>query len=185
MYASKGQEVVAIVMEPILGEGGDVEISGYFANGIRRITKERGIYMICDEVQTGVATTGTFWAHEQWDLESPPDFVTFAKKMQAAGFFHSDETKLEQPMRHFNTFMGDAVRVKLAATMNELIERDNLVENAKETGAYLKQGLEAASEKYPLWIKNVRGKGTFIAFDSETSKHRDTLTAALRKNGVN
>ncbi len=52
-----------------------------------------GIYMIIDEVHTGVAATGKFWAHEWWDLESPPDIVTFSKKFQASGFFYSDELK--------------------------------------------------------------------------------------------
>jgi 4-aminobutyrate aminotransferase/(S)-3-amino-2-methylpropionate transaminase len=57
------------------------------------MTKEMGIYMIIDEVHTGVAATGKFWAHEWWDLESPPDIVTFSKKFQASGFFYSDELK--------------------------------------------------------------------------------------------
>jgi 4-aminobutyrate aminotransferase/(S)-3-amino-2-methylpropionate transaminase len=77
----KGKDVVAIVMEPIMAEGGDTQISGYFANQIRSLTKEMGIYMIVDEVQTGVITTGAFWAHEHWNLTSPPDMMTFAKKM--------------------------------------------------------------------------------------------------------
>ena len=115
VYKEKGQEVVAVVMEPVLAEGGDIQLSGYFANEIRKLTQEKGVYMIVDEVQTGVVTTGTYWAHEQWGLESPPDFMTFAKKMQACGFYHQEATKMETPMRHFNTWMGDAVRTLLAA----------------------------------------------------------------------
>ena len=55
------------------------------------MTKELGIFMIVDEVHTGVAATGRYWGHEYWDLESPPDFVSFSKKMQASGFYYTDE----------------------------------------------------------------------------------------------
>ena len=66
--------------------------------------------MIVDEVQTGVCGTGKFWAHEHWNLDSPPDFVTFAKKMLSCGFYHNHDTRVKQAFRHFNTFMGDPVR---------------------------------------------------------------------------
>lgn len=56
--------------------------------------------MIVDEVQTGVGATGKFWAHEYWNLPSPPDFVTFSKKMQAAGFYHNLELRPSHPYRN-------------------------------------------------------------------------------------
>ncbi len=55
----------------------------HVCSGIREITRRLGVFMIVDEVQTGVAATGTFWAHSAWGLSHPPDVVTFAKKMQA------------------------------------------------------------------------------------------------------
>ena len=67
--ASKGQEIAAVIMEPIMSEGGDNPFSANFAQGVRSLTKELGIYMIVDEVQTGVCTSGTYWAHEQWGLD--------------------------------------------------------------------------------------------------------------------
>ena len=60
----KGCEVVATIIEPIQSEGGDNYISSYFANKLRKMTKEMGIFMIVDEVQTGVCATGSFWCHE-------------------------------------------------------------------------------------------------------------------------
>lgn len=77
----KGIETAAVILEPIMSEGGDKQISSYFANALRKYTEDNGMSFIVDEVQTGVCGTGTFWAHEQWNLYSPPDFVTFAKKM--------------------------------------------------------------------------------------------------------
>jgi len=102
-------------MEPILAEGGDLQISSEFAQGIRDLTHELGIYFICDEVQTGCVTSGTYWAHEQWNLSSPPDMVTFAKKMQSAGFYLQKDLRNTVPFRHFNTWMGDPVRAFLSA----------------------------------------------------------------------
>lgn len=55
--------------------------------------------MIVDEVQTGVGATGSFWAHEKWNLDTPPDFVTFSKKMQAAGFYHAPDLRASLPYR--------------------------------------------------------------------------------------
>lgn len=110
--------------------------------------------------------------------------MTFAKKMQAAGFYHTDETKLDTPMRHFNTYVGDTPRALLSANQTKMIKRDNLMENAKKTGSILTAGLRAASAKYPRFVTDVRGPGTFLAFDSETPADRDLLVKSLRANGV-
>lgn len=95
--------VAAVIIEPIASEGGDKHASPEFFRSLRRITKEHGVSLIVDEVQTGVGATGTFWAHEKWGLgaDDAPDFVTFSKKMQAAGFFHKLETRPSQPYRNF------------------------------------------------------------------------------------
>jgi len=151
-FAEQGQEVTAIVIEPVMAEGGDCQVSGRFANGIRNLTKRLGIHMIVDEVQSGCVTSGTYWAHEQWELDSPPDFVTFAKKMQASGCYHSEETKMVTPMRHHNTWMGDPIRAMLAANQNKLIKRDGLIDLAKETGEYLYNGLTEISHEHPRWV---------------------------------
>mmetsp|Transcript_11448 Transcript_11448/g.15434 ORF Transcript_11448/g.15434 Transcript_11448/m.15434 type:complete len:154 (+) Transcript_11448:670-1131(+) len=90
----KGSEVVAVIMEPIQGDGGDNFFSAEFAQGVRDLTSEMGIFMIIDEVQTGVCGTGRFWAHEHWGLSTPPDFVTFAKRMLSCGFYHRHDTRV-------------------------------------------------------------------------------------------
>lgn len=79
--AWKGKAPVAgIIIEPIASEGGDQHASPAFFRGLRALTKRLGVYMIVDEVQTGVGATGTLWAHEKWNLDTPPDAVTFSKK---------------------------------------------------------------------------------------------------------
>jgi 4-aminobutyrate aminotransferase/(S)-3-amino-2-methylpropionate transaminase len=94
--------VAAIVVEPIQSEGGDNHASPHFFRRLREVTKQRGVYMIVDEVQTGVGATGTFWAHEKWNLPTPPDAVSFSKKMQAAGYYHTEELRPSAGYRNFN-----------------------------------------------------------------------------------
>jgi 4-aminobutyrate aminotransferase/(S)-3-amino-2-methylpropionate transaminase len=99
--------VAALVIEPIQSEGGDNHASPAFFRGLRDITKRNGVLFIVDEVQTGVGSTGTFWAHEKWGLAKgdEPDIVTFSKKFQAAGwYFHDDKLIPNKPYRQFNTW---------------------------------------------------------------------------------
>ena len=141
--------------------------------------------MIVDEVQTGVAVSGTFWAHEQWNLESPPDFVTFAKKMISSGFYHTDETKMVTPMRHHNTFYGDPVRAIMTMAQNQVIKEDNLVQNCKTTGKYLLDEMHQLSAKYPKLVGTPRGLGLQQAFDVVDAPTRAALLKNLKVQGIN
>ena len=181
----KGSEVVAIAVEPIQCEGGDNVLSAEFGQGLRDLTKELGIYLIVDEVQTGVCGTGKFWAHEHWNLDSPPDFVTFAKKMLSCGFYHNHDTQVQQGYRHFNTFFGDPIRAQLSAAQNKVIKRDGLVDLPNVTGDYLKARIQELESKHPKFIHKTRGMATFLAFSCETAPHRDALMNKLKSFGVN
>jgi 4-aminobutyrate aminotransferase/(S)-3-amino-2-methylpropionate transaminase len=141
--------------------------------------------MIVDEVQTGVGATGKFWAHEHWDLPSPPDMVTFSKKAQTAGYyFGNSELRPNQPYRQFNTWMGDPARALLFKAIIQEIERMDLVTNTANVGDYLYSGIERLSKQYPGEFMNLRGKGqgTFIAFDSP---QRDAFLKKAKSVGVN
>jgi 4-aminobutyrate aminotransferase / (S)-3-amino-2-methylpropionate transaminase len=99
--------VAAVIVEPIQSEGGDNHASPSFFRGLRDITKQLGVLLIADEVQTGCGSTGTFWAHEKWGVTKgdEPDIVTFSKKFQAAGwFFHDEKLIPNRPYRQFNTW---------------------------------------------------------------------------------
>lgn len=176
--------VAAVVVEPIQSEGGDNHASASFFKGLRDITLRNSVIFIVDEVQTGVGATGKFWAHEHWNLTTPPDIVTFSKKAQAAGYYYRDAAlRPNLPYRQFNTWMGDPARAVLFRAILEEIEQKNLVQRTAEVGRYLYSGLEKLSEKFPVEIKNLRGKnrGTFLAFDSP---RRDMVVAAAKKKGV-
>ncbi|KAK5136476.1 hypothetical protein LTR08_003121 [Meristemomyces frigidus] len=175
----------AIIVEPIQSEGGDNHATPAFFKGLRALTRKHNVLMIVDEVQTGVGATGKFWAHEHWNMEDPPDMVTFSKKAQTAGYyFGNPELRPNKPYRQFNTWMGDPARAILFRAIINEIERLNLVQSTAETGDYLYKRLEKLGEKYPGEIQNLRGKGqgTFIAWDSP---RRDEVLKKAKGEGIN
>jgi 4-aminobutyrate aminotransferase / (S)-3-amino-2-methylpropionate transaminase len=152
--------VAAVVVEPIQSEGGDNHATPYFFQGLRDITARNNVLLIVDEVQTGVGATGKFWAHEHWNLASPPDMVTFSKKAQTAGYYYTNPLlRPNKPYRQFNTWMGDPSRTLLFKGIIEEIKAKNLVENTRQTGDYLFNGLRELSKKYPEQVKDLRGEG--------------------------
>eukprot|EP01089_Gocevia_fonbrunei_P015757 TRINITY_DN46_c0_g1_i1.p1 TRINITY_DN46_c0_g1~~TRINITY_DN46_c0_g1_i1.p1 ORF type:complete len:504 (-),score=125.41 TRINITY_DN46_c0_g1_i1:82-1593(-) len=177
--------VAGLIVEPIQGEGGDNWAPPSFFKGLRTITRKHGVAFIVDEVQTGVGATGKFWAHDHWGLgvEDCPDIVTFSKKMQGAGFYHSNY-RAPDAYRNFNTWMGDPVRAKQLKIIIDEIEDNHLIENTQITGDYLRSGFESLSAKYPPLIRNIRGLGTFLAFDLPSAAVRDQLVSDLRLKGV-
>lgn len=155
-----------------------------FFRGLQKLCQQNDILFIVDEVQTGVGATGTFWAHEAWDLPSPPDLVTFSKKFQAAGFYGHPKFRPAQPYRLYNTWMGDPVRAMQAAAIVREVQDKDLLQNVGRVGDYLQTELKEISRKYGK-LQDVRGQGTFIAFDMPSAQERDALIAEMRKNGVN
>ncbi|RPA87178.1 4-aminobutyrate transaminase gata [Ascobolus immersus RN42] len=177
--------VAALVVEPVQSEGGDNHATPYFFQGLRDITARNNVLFIVDEVQTGVGATGKFWAHEHWNLSSPPDMVTFSKKAQSAGYYYTNPLlRPNKPYRQFNTWMGDPSRVLLFKAIIEEIKSKNLVENTRQTGDYLFNGLRELAKKYPEQVKNLRGEGqgTFIAWDTV---NRDSFLKEMKYAGVN
>lgn len=177
----------AVIVEPIQSEGGDNHASPAFFKGLRRVTREHGILLIVDEVQTGVGATGKFWAHDHWNLApgEEPDMVTFSKKAQTAGYYYGrEDLRPNKPYRQFNTWMGDPARTLLFSAIIGEIERLGLVENTRVTGEYLYGGLQALAERFPDMIRNLRGQGmgTFIAFDCPK---RDEFLKAGKEVGIN
>jgi 4-aminobutyrate aminotransferase / (S)-3-amino-2-methylpropionate transaminase len=177
--------VAAVIIEPILSEGGDNHASPAYFRGLREITRRHNVLLIVDEVQTGVGSTGKFWAHEHWGLQDPPDMVTFSKKAQTAGYYFGNPAlRPNKPYRQFNTWMGDPARAILFRAIINEIERLNLVENTARVGDYLFSNMERLAQQYPQHFQNLRGKdrGTFIAFDNPK---RDEFLAKAKTLGIN
>jgi len=182
------KQIAAIIVEPVQSEGGDNHATLFFFQGLRDLTKRHGILMIVDEVQTGVGATGKFWAHEHWNLTTPPDMVTFSKKFQAAGFYFSNpELQPKQPYRQFNTWCGDPSKAILAKAIYKEIAASNLVQSTAQVGDYLFKGLQTIVAKSSGKFTNLRGEnfGTFIAWDCVDADFRNKVLLACRSRGVN
>lgn len=92
-YEKKCIPVAGVIVEPIQSEGGDNEASPEFFQCLQKIVKKNGAALLMDEVQTGGGPTGKMWCHEYFNLETPPDIVTFSKKMLLGGYFHNLDMK--------------------------------------------------------------------------------------------
>ena len=134
------------------------------------ICAKHDIVYCMDEVQTGGGPTGKIWAHEFFNLSGPPDIVTFSKKMLTGGFYNKPELSPKQAYRVFNTWVGDPGKVVLLDAVLKTIKKDNLLQNTKEAGKVLLDGMKSLEKKYPGLVHSSRGIGTFIAFDADTGE---------------
>uniref|UniRef100_A0A8C4QMT2 4-aminobutyrate--2-oxoglutarate transaminase n=1 Tax=Eptatretus burgeri TaxID=7764 RepID=A0A8C4QMT2_EPTBU len=140
-YSRRGRPVAGIVVEPIQAEGGDNHASPDFFRRLRGLATKHGCAFICDEVQTGCGATGPFWAHEYWNLDSPPDVVTFSKRMLTGGFFFHNEFRPDAAYRIFNTWMGDPPKVLLLHAVLRVIREKHLLDGTRRAGVVLLKGL--------------------------------------------
>ncbi|KAF7271639.1 hypothetical protein GWI33_015489 [Rhynchophorus ferrugineus] len=183
-WSKKGIPVAGVILEPIQSEGGDNHASADFFRNLQSICKKHNAAFIMDEVQTGGGPTGRFWCHEYFDLESPPDIVTFSKKMQLGGYFFNEDMKPRQPYRTFNTWMGDPGKVIMLESILNIILRDNLLQLVRETGDYMKDHLNNLEKEFSPLIHSTRGRGTFLAVTAKTPELRDDIINRLRNKGV-
>ncbi|CAG9783729.1 unnamed protein product [Diatraea saccharalis] len=183
-YKKAGNPVAGVIVEPIQSEGGDNEASPQFFQKLQSLCKDRGVALIMDEVQTGCGPTGKMWAHEHFDLPTPPDVVTFSKKMLTGGFYYKSDFRAPQSYRIFNTWMGDPGKLILLERVLKVIKQENLLSLVQKSGAILKDGLHELEKEFPNLINSVRGRGTFLAFTVCNTELRDKLNNNLKKNGV-
>lgn len=170
------EEVAAIVVEPIQGEGGYVPSPAGFLKELRRICDEHGILLIVDEVQSGMGRTGKMFALEHYGVKA--DIVCGAKGIASGlpiGVCVSRADLMDwKPGAHASTFGGNPVCIAAALKTIELLE-NGLIANSAEVGAYLKAGLEKLMSKFDC-IGDVRGKGLMIGVEfvqDRTSKKPD------------
>lgn len=180
--------IACLIIEPLQSEGGDNHFRKEFIQQLRQICDEHDIILIFDEVQTGLAMTGKMWAFEHFDVL--PDIVTFGKKSQVCGLMASKE-KFDRIEKHVfvessrinSTFGGNLVDMTRFKLILEIMEREELVDHAKETGDYLLNLVNTLCERKPT-CSNPRGMGLMVAFDLPSAKHRDDLVRKLLKRQV-
>jgi acetylornithine/N-succinyldiaminopimelate aminotransferase len=157
-------ETIAIMVEPIQGEGGiNIPPAGYL-EGLRELCDRHQLLLIFDEVQTGMGRTGTWYAHQHWNAQ--PDIVTLAKALAggvAAGglLARAEVAEKLKPGTHAATFGGNPIACRAALATIETIEEDNLLARASQIGRRFHERLSALGNRCSL-VREVRVKGAMI-----------------------
>jgi len=176
------EEVAAIVVEPIQGEGGYLVPPAKFHEELRRLADKHGILLIHDEVQSGMGRTGRMFASEHFGVT--PDIVTLAKGIASGMPLGATIAKAEimnwTPGAHASTFGGNPVACAAALTTLELLE-ESLVENAAAMGAHILNRLRDWPRRFRN-VGDVRGKGLMIGFELVTNQETRERAPELRKS---
>ena len=177
-------EVAAIVLEPIQGEGGYVIPPHSFLREIRGICDRHGILMVVDEVQSGMGRTGRWWAIEHSGVE--PDVVALAKGIASGlplGACISRAPVMDwTPGSHASTFGGNPVCIAAALATLDVLEREG-VRNAAEIGTYMLERMRTWVGKLPA-VTDVRGRGLMLAVDFVSGEIRDRMIQAAFERGL-
>jgi 4-aminobutyrate aminotransferase len=186
-------EVAAIMVEPIQGEGGYIVAPDSFLERLRAIATQHGIQLIADEVQSGMGRTGKMFAIEHSQVA--PDVMTIAKGIASGlplGITTASSSLMGQwpPGAHASTFGGNPVSCAAAIATIRLL-REGLVKNAEVVGSYLIEGARALMDKHPL-IGDVRGRGLMVGIElvrdrrtkERATTERDALVRECFKRGL-
>ena len=157
-------EVCALVLEPVQGEGGVFPMKAGFMRAARELCDRHDALLIADEIQCGLGRTGKWFGFEHFDVR--PDVIVLAKSL-AAGYplgavlGNKKVAKVLSPGDHGTTFGGGPLACRIALEVISIIEDENLISNAKKMGGYLMKGLRDIGKRYPT-IGEVRGYGLMI-----------------------
>ena len=194
-------DIAALIIEPIQGEGGDNHFRCKFFEMLRNLADEHEFLLIYDEVQTGIGITGKMWAHQNFTpslcpcdtkiKEFPkPDIISFGKKTQVCGILAGDRilevenNVFKKSSRINSTFGGsltDMVRFKIIL---ETIRDFDLLENASKNGKYLLSKLNSLESEFPAFVTNTRGLGLFCSFDLPSDLERDKFCKKAYENNL-
>ena len=158
-------ETAAVILEPVLGEGGYIPAPRAFIEGIAERCREHGIMFVADEVQSGFGRTGNWFAVDQFDIE--PDIICMAKGI-ASGFpFAALGTRRELDDQwptgsHGGTYGGNAIGCAAALATIEVMSEPGFLDNVRSRGTQLRESLTELKERYPV-LRQVRGPGLMVA----------------------
>jgi L-lysine 6-transaminase len=180
-------DIAALIIEPIQGEGGDNHFRPEFFARLRKLADELEFLFVVDEVQTGVGLTGTMWAFEQMGIE--PDIICVGKKLQVGGIAANHriddvDSVFKISSRINSTWGGNLCDMVRSQKYLEIIAEDRLVENARVVGERLHASLHGIADEFPGKVSNVRGRGLFVAFDLPDGPTRDRILKVMSENDV-
>jgi 4-aminobutyrate aminotransferase len=161
------EETAAILVEPVIGEGGYIVPPKRFIQGLRQLCNEQNLLLIMDEIQTGFGRTGRFFAFEHFNIV--PDILIVSKGLASGMPLSSVVTRRElmnrtKPGSHGGTFGGNAVACAAAEATVQVLREERLVENAERLGKTLLLRLKAIQERHPS-IGDIRGLGLMVGVE--------------------
>ncbi|MGH6925152.1 MAG: aspartate aminotransferase family protein [Propylenella sp.] len=180
LLAAIGQETAAILIEPILGEGGIIPVPPADLRYLRELCDERGLLLVLDEIQTGMGRTGRFLAHEWTGIS--PDIAAIAKGL-GAGFplgacLATREAAAGMTAgTHGSTFGGNPLAMAVGAAVLDVILADGFLERVRMTGLRLKQKLAGVADSHPSVVQEIRGDGLMLGVKCRIP-NTDVATAA-------
>jgi len=175
-------DIAGLILEPIQGEGGDNHFRPEYFRELRDLADEEEFLLIFDEVQTGFGTTGRWWCFEHLGVE--PDVFAFGKKSQVCGICSNariDEidSVFKVSSRINSTWGGNLVDMVRCQKYIEIIETEDLLANTEAMGRRFLDGLKKLAQRAPHLISNVRGLGSFVAFDLPDKPTRERFLASM------
>jgi 4-aminobutyrate aminotransferase/(S)-3-amino-2-methylpropionate transaminase len=180
------EDVAAIVFEPVQGEGGFIPATADFVEGLRALCDEHGIVMVCDEVQSGFARTGRFFAIEHYGVE--PDLITVAKSIAAgiplSGVLGKAEI-MDAPVDGGvgGTYVGNPVAQAAALAVLDVIEEEGLCDRSASLGETMRTRMLAWQERWPA-ILDVRGLGSMLAIRLSDAEVASRVVAEALTRGL-
>ncbi len=182
VQATISDKTAAIMLEPVLGEGGVRPGTAEFLKGVRTLCDEHGLLMMCDEVQTGLGRTGTMFAYQHFGIE--PDAMSMAKALgnglpMGAFTVQSKYEGILVPGTHATTFGGTPIACAAGLAVFETFEKELVLENCKKQSDKILKELNSLKEQFDC-ISEVRGLGLMIGIDV-TVPTADILSTALAK----
>ena len=177
---------VAVMIEPIQGEGGVIIPPEGYLKEVRKLTETYGILMICDEIQSGLGRTGKLFASDHEDVR--PDMMIIGKAL-SGGFYPVSAVLADTPImglfepgEHGSTFGGNPLGAAIAREALNVLVEEKLVENSAELGAYFKEKLQAIPSKH---VKEIRGKGLFVGVElNDEAGGARRFCEALQQKGI-
>ncbi len=164
-----GEHTCALILEPILGEGGVIPLQRDFVIAARELCKRYGALLIFDEIQTGIGRTGRLFAYE--DLKVEPDILCLAKGLAGGlplGAILAREEVMEAltPGSHASTFGGNPVSCAAALAVLRTILAEDFLKEVRLKGQALEKGLRSLCERFPEKLQGVRGRGLLLALET-------------------
>lgn len=189
LQQSMGDDVAAVIVEPIQGEGGVRALSMDFVEKIRELCDRHGALFVVDEVQTGFCRTGHFFAIDEYKVK--PDVLTMGKGIAGglpfAGFSVTQQVAEKVSHGdHGGTYCGNPLSCAVANTVLKVLTRDRVADQVNKLGEVALNDLEGLAEKFPALIAHVRGKGLMLGLQLSNTDpaHVWALTAACQKQGL-